>query len=157
MIHHNTLPPLLLGLPQTLHQDIHRALSRFLRLSIQHRYSEHDTPTHLPGLCKPAQDGFLAFPLRLAVQIRWVGRAGRLVRSVAFGAGEDVVGGYVDEEDGSGGAERGEGCGSLDVEGSSAGGVAVAFIWESICSTWGGNDMSLAEGRPKRVPWMADT
>lgn len=127
---------LVLRLPDRVHQDVDCALRWLLGMPIQNRHSEHDSPARLARIFIFLQHGPLALQLGLSVEIGWLGRAVRLVRRVPLGAREHVVCGYIDEEYVPRGAELCERGRRGDVQGSSAFGVAVAFIWEPVCSTF---------------------
>jgi hypothetical protein len=126
---------LVLCLPDGVGQDVDRALSWALGLAIEDRHPQHHSPAQLACLLILPQDGLLAPVFGLPVEVRGLGRVVGLVRRVAHGAGEHVVGGYVDEEDGPGRAELGQRRGGRNVEGSCAFGVAIAFVWEAVRRT----------------------
>lgn len=72
----------------------------------------------------------------MAVEIGRVGGGGCFVGGFAGAAGEDVVGGKVEEENRAGASSEGEAAGGGDVEGAGAVRVEVAFIWKAVCGAW---------------------
>jgi hypothetical protein len=144
MIHLDPVILHLLHLRNRIHEHIHRALL-IPPLPVQHRHSQTDTPSFLALARKRRQHGLLALPLGLAVEVRRLGLVGDLVGRVARRAGEDVVGGDVEEEDVLCRAEVGEGARGGDVEGACAFGVAIAFVGEAICCACGWEERVVSE------------
>lgn len=96
---HLDLGPLLLGLPNRVHQDVDGALGGHLGVAVEHGHAHHHSQTRLPSTLILRERSALAVELGLAVEVGRLGRGVGLVRRVARLAGEDVVGGDVDEED----------------------------------------------------------
>ena len=127
---------LILGFPHCIHENVNCALGRLLGFSIQHRHSENDSPALFACTLILPQYSLFALIFGLTVEIRRLGSAIRFVRRIALCAGEHIVRRDINEEyvpRSTYLCERGRSC---NIQSSSAFGIAIAFIWEPVCSAW---------------------
>lgn len=71
----------------------------------------------------------------MPVQVRWLGFGISLVRCVAFGTGEDIVGRDVDKEGTASLAFVGQCAGSVDIDLAGLVWVLVTEVWGLVCGT----------------------
>lgn len=142
-----------LGLPNSVHEDVYGALCWLLNRAIQDRHPQHHAPARLACVLILPQHGLLAVVLGLPVEVRRVGRAIGFVRRLALGAGEHVVRRDIDEQDGPRSADFCERSRGRNVQSSSPFRIGIAFIWEAVCGACGRSPsaMDLAL-RGKRCP-----
>lgn len=79
----------------------------------------------------------------MPVKVRWLGLGIGLVRCVAFGAREDVVGRDVDEEGAASLAFFGQRASSVDIDLAGLIWVLVTEVWGLVCGTY---ELSVYDG-----------
>lgn len=98
---HLDLSTIFLSLPNSIQEHIYGAFRRHLSGAVEHRDAKDETKALLASRVVLLQDSMLSIELRLSVQVGGSGWCVNLVGCFALLAGEDVVGRYIDEQDGA--------------------------------------------------------